>query len=150
MSCLNKRNFSYEKSISIKQLWLEIIEHHFFSNISGQSSFIEINLSYKMFFCWGTKKMLYNQNWWTIPLMNQKLTVHFLHKKYFHLVFTILLQFKCRDMGAIHWKLESQHMIELSNRFWASYAYLFLLRSTLRGSEIDKYSALFRLKSITA
>ena len=69
-SCLNKRIISYERSISIKQLWLEInekigcsksvrpstviyiiyvtrtdFEHPIFSIISSQSCFIEMNLS---------------------------------------------------------------------------------------------------------
>ena len=32
----------------------------------------------KCFFCWDTKKMLYFQNWWTIPLRSgkQKITIH--------------------------------------------------------------------------
>ena len=30
-SCLNKRNISYQRSISIKQLWLEITEKNWFS-----------------------------------------------------------------------------------------------------------------------
>ena len=93
-SCPTKRNIFCERSILIKSLWLEIIEkkgctksvrviyiiyiivlgrtdfvHPFFSIILSQSAFIEMDLLQKnVFFWWGTKKMLYIQNWWAIPL----------------------------------------------------------------------------------
>ena len=92
-SCPTKRNIFCKRSISIKPLWLEIIEkkvctksvrviyiiyiivlgrtdfvHPLFSIISSQSGFIEMDLSQKMFLMVGHEKMLYIQNWWTIPL----------------------------------------------------------------------------------
>ena len=92
-SCPTERNIFYERFISIKPLWLEIIEkkgctksvrviymiyitvlgrtdfvHPIFSIISSQSGFIEMNLLWKMFLSVGHEKMLYIQNWWTIPL----------------------------------------------------------------------------------
>ena len=96
-SCPTERNIFYKRFISIKPLWLEIIEkkgctksvrviyiiyiivlgrtdfvHPFLSIISSQSGFIEMDLLQKMFFLWGTKKMVYIQNWWTIPLRGAK------------------------------------------------------------------------------
>ena len=92
-SWLNKRNIFYERSTSIKTtltrnnwenrmlsqsdgvLFCYIIhinikrtdfEHPIFSFISSQSCFLEMDK--KFLFCWDTTKMLYSQNWWTIPL----------------------------------------------------------------------------------
>ena len=64
-SCLNKRNIFYEWPISIKQLWFEVIPTEycyiyyiyntdglgapFFSIISSQGCFVEMDLSWKMF-----------------------------------------------------------------------------------------------------
>ena len=102
-SCPTERNIFYKRSILIKQLQLEIIEkkgcsksvyvisiiyiivldwtdfvHPFFSIISSQSGFIEMNLYKKYFFRWGRRKMLYIQNWWTIPL-NSLITIIYLY-----------------------------------------------------------------------
>ena len=102
-SCLNRRNIIYERSISIKQLWLEIIEKigcsksdqpstviiyiyiyimdwlwaPFFSIISSQRCFIELVFLQKKLFLLGNKKVLYIQNWWTIPLLTRKQSVQF-------------------------------------------------------------------------
>jgi len=79
-SCPNERNIFYERFISIKPLWLEIMEkngaqsqfalyinniltvlgrtdfeHIIFSIISSQSCFNEMDLLQKYFFCWGKK-----------------------------------------------------------------------------------------------
>ena len=93
ISCLNKRNKLHERSISIKQFWLEIIwkngaqsqsdrvllymlyiyitrtdfKHHF-----SQLFLVRVILSRwtfheVCFFCWDTKENLYNQNWRAIP-----------------------------------------------------------------------------------
>ena len=94
-----KETLFYERPISIKQLWLEIIqkigcskwvrpstvifiifitrtdfEHHF-----SQSFRVSVVLSRwtfykKCFFCWDTKKISYIQNWWTIPLKTVTMT----------------------------------------------------------------------------
>ena len=89
-SCLNKRNISYGRSISIKQLWLEIIEnngvqsqtvlyilllyitwtdfeHNFYQLFRVRVVLSRWTFYKKCFFCWDTKKMLYIQNWLTIP-----------------------------------------------------------------------------------
>ena len=44
-SCLNRRNIFYERSTSIKQLWLEIFEKIGCSIISSQSGIIQMDLS---------------------------------------------------------------------------------------------------------
>ena len=91
--CLNEQNIFYKKSISIKLLWLEIIEkigcsksvrpstvvyyiyitrtdfeHHFSQLFRIRVVLSRCTFYKKCFFCWGTKKMLLIQNWWTIPL----------------------------------------------------------------------------------
>ena len=68
-SCPNKRNIFCKRSISIKQLWLEIIEHHFSQLFRVRVVLSRWILHKKCFFRWGTKEMLYIQNWWTIPLI---------------------------------------------------------------------------------
>ena len=77
-SCPTERNISYKRFISIKPIWLEIIEkkgctksvrviyiivlgrtdfvHPLFSIISSQSGFIEMDLSQKMFLLVGHEK----------------------------------------------------------------------------------------------
>ena len=86
-SCSNKRIIFCKRSISIKQLFLKIVEkigcsksvrpsiviyiiyitrtdfeHHFSYLFHRDGPFIKM-----FFFCWDTKKMLYIQNWWTYP-----------------------------------------------------------------------------------
>ena len=93
-SCPTKRNIFCKRSISIKPLWLEIIEKRGCTKSVRPSTIIYIIYIHgltlctlfsqlfrvrvvlsrwtfykKCFFRWGTKKMLYIQNWWTIPLM---------------------------------------------------------------------------------
>ena len=102
----NRRNIFCKRSISIKQLRLEIIEeigcsksvrpstviyiiyitrsdfeHHF-----SQLFLIRVILSRwtfykKCFFCWDTKKMLYIQNWWKIPSRTDRRTGKVGHKR---------------------------------------------------------------------
>ena len=92
--CFNKRNIFYKRSISIKQFWLEIIEkigcsksvrpstviyimyitrtdfeHHFSQLFRVRVVLSRWTFYKKCFFCWGMNKMLFIQNWWTIPLI---------------------------------------------------------------------------------
>ena len=92
-SCPTERNIFYKRFISIKPLWLEIIEKRGCTKSVRPSTIIYIIYIHgltlctlfsqlfrvrvvlsrwtfykKCFFWWGTKKMLYIQNWWTIPL----------------------------------------------------------------------------------
>ena len=102
-SCLNKRIIFYKRSILIKQLWQEILEKIGCSKPVRPSTVIYITRTdfelyfsqllrvrvvlsrwtfyKKCFFWWGTKKMLYIQNWWTIPLM--------MGKKILKVIFTV-------------------------------------------------------------
>ena len=87
--CLNKRDIFYERAISIKQLWLEIIEkigcsksvsiynmYHIYVYVSYMDwlwapfflNYFEPELFYrnvpfikKCFFCWDTKKLIYSK-----------------------------------------------------------------------------------------
>ena len=95
-SCPTKRNIFCKRSISIKPLWLEIIEKRGCTKSVRPSTIIYIIYIHgltlctlfsqlfrvrvvllrwtfykKCFFRWGTKKILYIQNWWTIPLSNR-------------------------------------------------------------------------------
>ena len=98
LSCFHIRIIFYERFISLIQLWLEIIENiecskavwpstviyilyitrtdfeHHFSQLFFYESvlFYRDELPIKMFLSLGTKKMLYIQNWWTIPLKAAK------------------------------------------------------------------------------
>ena len=94
-SCPNRRNIFNRRFISKKHLWLEVIDKIGCSKSVRPSTVIYIIYIYitrtdfehnfnqlfrvrvvlsrwtfheKCFFCWDTKKMLYIQNWWTIPL----------------------------------------------------------------------------------
>ena len=44
------------------------VEHHFSQLYRVRFVLSRWTFYRKCFFCWGTKKMLYIQNWWTIPL----------------------------------------------------------------------------------
>ena len=97
-SCPNKRNIFCKRSISIKQLWLKIIEkigcsksvrpstviyiiyitrtdfeHHFSQLFRVRDVLSRWIFHKKYFFCWDTKKMLIIQNWCTIPLSTRNI-----------------------------------------------------------------------------
>ena len=61
-SCLNKRNIFYKRFILIKQLWLEIIEHHFSKLFQFRVVLSRWSFYKKCFFRWDTRNLLYIQN----------------------------------------------------------------------------------------
>ena len=93
-SCLNKRNIFYERSISIKQLWLEIIVlkvspcciYNMYNSTRLDWLWASYFLNYfeAVFFhrdgpfiknisLSRHNEMLYIQNWWTIPSIHYRL-----------------------------------------------------------------------------